>query len=94
MLLCQCGFGAIWLFIYLIGIKYYTCLLYTSYQNVAEALADAGMHYVFTGHMHQNDIAKAVSDKDVYKRQGKRPLHGKRSGHRFHTASAAATCSM
>ena len=24
MLLCQCGFGAIWLFIYLIGIKYYT----------------------------------------------------------------------
>lgn len=32
------------------------------YQNVAEALADAGMHYVFTGHMHQNDIAKAVSD--------------------------------
>lgn len=33
-----------------------------NYQNVAEALADAGMHYVFTGHMHQNDIAKAVSD--------------------------------
>ncbi len=28
------------------------------WQNVASALADAGMRYIFTGHMHANDIAE------------------------------------
>lgn len=30
--------------------------------EVADAYADAGMHYVFTGHLHSNDVAKHVSD--------------------------------
>lgn len=30
--------------------------------KVADAYADAGMHYVFTGHLHANDVAKHVSD--------------------------------
>ncbi len=30
--------------------------------KVAEAYADAGMHYVFTGHLHANNVAKHVSD--------------------------------
>ena len=29
---------------------------------VSETLADAGMHYVFTGHSHSNDISSHVSD--------------------------------
>ncbi len=31
-------------------------------QYVSEKLADAGMNYVFTGHMHVHDISKHVSD--------------------------------
>ena len=30
--------------------------------KVADAYADAGMHYVFTGHLHANDVAKHISD--------------------------------
>ncbi len=30
--------------------------------KIADAYADAGMHYVFTGHLHANDVAKHVSD--------------------------------
>ena len=30
--------------------------------KIADAYADAGMHYIFTGHLHANDIAKHVSD--------------------------------
>lgn len=30
--------------------------------KIADAYADAGMHYVFTGHLHSNDVAKHVSD--------------------------------
>ncbi len=33
-----------------------------NYLPVAEAFADAGMHYVFTGHSHSNDISSLVSD--------------------------------
>ncbi len=32
-------------------------------EYVSECLADAGMQYVFTGHMHIHDIAQHVSDK-------------------------------
>ncbi len=32
------------------------------WMKAAEAYADAGMHYVFTGHLHANDVAKYVSD--------------------------------
>lgn len=32
------------------------------YLPVTEALADAGMHYVFTGHSHSNDISSLISD--------------------------------
>ncbi len=31
--------------------------LVNDYQNISAAFADAGIHYVFTGHMHANDIA-------------------------------------
>lgn len=31
------------------------------WQNVATQLADAGMRYIFTGHMHANDIAQFTS---------------------------------
>lgn len=31
------------------------------WQEVADELADLGMRYVFTGHMHSNDIARRVS---------------------------------
>lgn len=30
--------------------------------QIAEAYADAGMHYVFTGHLHVNDVSSHVSD--------------------------------
>ncbi len=30
--------------------------------EVSETLADAGMHYVFTGHSHSNDISSHISD--------------------------------
>ena len=30
--------------------------------QIADAYADAGMHYVFTGHLHSNDVASHVSD--------------------------------
>ncbi len=32
------------------------------YQYVAEQFADAGIHYVFTGHLHTNDISCVTSD--------------------------------
>ncbi len=32
------------------------------WMRVAETYADAGMHYVFTGHLHANNVAKHVSD--------------------------------
>ena len=31
--------------------------LVNDYQDISAAFADAGIHYVFTGHMHANDIA-------------------------------------
>lgn len=31
--------------------------------RVADSYADAGMHYIFTGHLHSNDIASHCSDK-------------------------------
>ncbi len=30
--------------------------------KIADAYADAGLHYVFTGHLHANNVAKHVSD--------------------------------
>lgn len=33
-----------------------------NWMEVAETYADAGMHYVFTGHLHANNVAKHVSD--------------------------------
>lgn len=30
--------------------------------QIADAYADAGMHYVFTGHLHSNDVSSHVSD--------------------------------
>ncbi|NMP38360.1 MAG: hypothetical protein GX051_09635 [Clostridiales bacterium] len=33
-----------------------------NFREVSETLADAGMHYVFTGHSHANDISSHVSD--------------------------------
>lgn len=30
--------------------------------RIADTYADAGMHYVFTGHLHSNDVASHVSD--------------------------------
>jgi hypothetical protein len=30
-------------------------------ERISHELADTGMHYVFTGHLHSNDISKAVS---------------------------------
>ncbi len=33
------------------------------YINVAETLADNGVNFAFTGHLHTNDIATVVSDK-------------------------------
>lgn len=35
--------------------------LVNDYQKVAERFANAGIHYVFTGHMHANDIAEYTS---------------------------------
>ncbi len=32
------------------------------YVEAAEKIADAGVHYAFTGHLHTNDIASTVSD--------------------------------
>lgn len=32
------------------------------WQELSEKLADAGMHFSFTGHIHMNDIAQTVSD--------------------------------
>ena len=32
------------------------------WQELSEALADAGMNFTFTGHIHMNDIAQTVSD--------------------------------
>lgn len=39
-----------------------TAFLIEDSQYVAELLADAGMNYVFTGHMHIHDISQLVSD--------------------------------
>lgn len=33
-----------------------------NWLEVADTYADAGMHYVFTGHLHANNVAKHVSD--------------------------------
>lgn len=33
-----------------------------NYIEVSEALADAGLHYVFTGHSHANDISSITTD--------------------------------
>lgn len=32
------------------------------WEKIADAYADAGMHYVFTGHLHSNDVASYVND--------------------------------
>ncbi|MBQ2847324.1 MAG: metallophosphoesterase [Clostridia bacterium] len=32
------------------------------WERIADAYADAGMHYVFTGHLHINDVVSHVSD--------------------------------
>lgn len=32
------------------------------WEKIADAYADAGMHYLFTGHLHTNDVASYVSD--------------------------------
>lgn len=32
------------------------------FEKIGEELADAGMHYNFSGHIHQNDIAQVVTD--------------------------------
>jgi hypothetical protein len=37
-------------------------LILDNYLPVSEALAGAGMRYVFTGHMHQSDVAVGYSD--------------------------------
>ncbi len=36
--------------------------LVNNWLQIAETYADAGMHYVFTGHLHANDTASHVSD--------------------------------
>ena len=36
--------------------------LVNDYQAVSAAFADAGIHYVFTGHMHANDIATMTTE--------------------------------
>lgn len=33
-----------------------------NWQETADRLADAGMHYIFTGHLHANDVAVYTSD--------------------------------
>lgn len=33
-----------------------------NWEEVSEILADAGMHYIFTGHSHLNDISSVTSD--------------------------------
>lgn len=33
-----------------------------NFEKLGEILADAGMHYNFSGHIHQNDISQVVSD--------------------------------
>ncbi len=40
----------------------FTAFLIEDSQYVSELLADAGMQYAFTGHMHIHDISKLVSD--------------------------------
>lgn len=37
--------------------------LVNDYERLSTAFADAGMQYVFTGHMHANDIASITTDK-------------------------------
>ncbi len=32
------------------------------WEKIADAYADAGMHYLFTGHLHTNDVVSYVSD--------------------------------
>ncbi|MBQ2841628.1 MAG: metallophosphoesterase [Clostridia bacterium] len=32
------------------------------WEKIADAYADAGMHYIFTGHLHTNDVVSHVSD--------------------------------
>lgn len=39
----------------------FSMFTYDDYKKVAPILADAGLKYVFTGHMHASDIAKYVS---------------------------------
>ncbi|HHU84194.1 MAG TPA: hypothetical protein GXZ23_03365 [Clostridiales bacterium] len=34
-----------------------------NWEELSEKFADAGMHYVFTGHSHLNDISSNISDK-------------------------------
>ena len=36
--------------------------LVNDYEEISEAFADAGIHYVFTGHMHANDIATMTTE--------------------------------
>ena len=36
--------------------------LVNDYQDISTAFADAGIHYVFTGHMHANDIATMTTE--------------------------------
>ncbi len=37
--------------------------LVDDYQNVSTKLADAGMHYVFTGHFHSQDVSVMTTEK-------------------------------
>ena len=53
--------------------------LVNDYERLSREFADAGMQYIFTGHMHANDIASLTTEQgntlydietgDVYKRQ-------------------------
>lgn len=37
--------------------------LVNDYERISEVFADAGMQYIFTGHMHANDIAAVTTEK-------------------------------
>jgi 3',5'-cyclic AMP phosphodiesterase CpdA len=42
--------------------KYWHYYLIQDYENISRRLADAGIHWVFTGHMHANDIAQLTTE--------------------------------
>ncbi|MDR1458996.1 MAG: metallophosphoesterase, partial [Bacteroidales bacterium] len=41
--------------------KYWGSYLVPNYESISHRLADAGIHWMFTGHMHANDIASVTS---------------------------------